>query len=521
MAPDPHRSLPVLDSGRAAPQRPANCAFGGGCGDAGGQGDAAGRGDEGHGHVPDGGNVGGHGGAAGRTPTRRPWRASTPATARRRTTTSRGSHVAVAPGCNLQCHYCNRKHDCANESRPGVTSELLRPEEAVRKVLAVAAQVPSLSVVGIAGPGDPLVHTARTFATLEGVRRAAPDLLLCLSTNGLALPDHVDRLADLGVRHVTVTVNMVDPEVGERIYAHAVWRGRRVHGREASRILSERQLEGIERLAERGILCKVNTVVIPGVNDAHLPEVVAAVRRRGVFVVNLLPLLAAPEHGTHYGLTGQRGPTPAELERLQEACGLDGRVMRHCRQCRADAVGRLGEDRSGELTARRLAGAPTGDALALRVRHREAVEKVRARAAAALDVATRAAAGMSARPAARVAVATRGGGRVDQHFGHAREFLVYDVSPGGAKLAGVRKVASYCQGGDGDEDALSATLRALAGCEAVLVARVGRCPRDQLTAAGIEPVVDHAFEPIEAAVMAWFARARVVGHPGRRIAATG
>ena len=34
-------------------------------------------------------------------------------------------HVAVAPACNIQCHYCNRKYDCANESRPGVVSKRL------------------------------------------------------------------------------------------------------------------------------------------------------------------------------------------------------------------------------------------------------------------------------------------------------------------------------------------------------------------------------------------------------------
>ena len=34
-------------------------------------------------------------------------------------------HVAVAPACNIQCNYCNRKYDCANESRPGVVSEKL------------------------------------------------------------------------------------------------------------------------------------------------------------------------------------------------------------------------------------------------------------------------------------------------------------------------------------------------------------------------------------------------------------
>src|SRR5512138_1555662 len=159
-------------------------------------------------------------------------------------------HVAVAPACNIQCHYCHRKYDCANESRPGVVSERLSPEEAVRKVLAVAAEVPELSVVGIAGPGDALANPAATFATLEGVRRAAPDLTLCLSTNGLALPEHVDRLVDAGVRHVTVTVNMTDPAVGERIYPWIIWNGRRVRGAEASRILSERQLLGIARLVE-------------------------------------------------------------------------------------------------------------------------------------------------------------------------------------------------------------------------------------------------------------------------------
>jgi len=31
-------------------------------------------------------------------------------------------HVAVAPTCNIQCNCCNRKYDCANESRPDVVS---------------------------------------------------------------------------------------------------------------------------------------------------------------------------------------------------------------------------------------------------------------------------------------------------------------------------------------------------------------------------------------------------------------
>ena len=48
-------------------------------------------------------------------------------------------HLPVAPKCNIQCNYCVRDFDCVNESRPGVTSKVLSPEEelkALREELA-------------------------------------------------------------------------------------------------------------------------------------------------------------------------------------------------------------------------------------------------------------------------------------------------------------------------------------------------------------------------------------------------
>ena len=80
-------------------------------------------------------------------------------------------HVAVAPACNIQCNYCNRKYDCANESRPGVVSEKLTPGQARRKVVAVANEVPQLSVLGIAGPGDACYDWSKSKATFERDRR--------------------------------------------------------------------------------------------------------------------------------------------------------------------------------------------------------------------------------------------------------------------------------------------------------------------------------------------------------------
>ena len=413
-------------------------------------------------------------------------------------------HVAVAPACNIQCHYCNRKYDCANESRPGVVSERLTPEQAARKTLAVASAIPQMTVLGVAGPGDPLANPEKTFKTFELIAREAPDIKLCLSTNGLALPDHVDRIKDLNVDHVTITINMVDPEIGAQIYPWIYYRHKRYTGRDAARILHERQMQGLEMLTERGILCKVNSVMIPGINDEHLVQVNKAVKSRGAFLHNIMPLISSPEHGTVFGLSGQRGPSAQELKTLQDRCEGQMNMMRHCRQCRADAVGLLGEDRSSEFTTEKVMEMELAYDGAARRAYQTAVEDQRHEKAAAKEAELRDLGGRGGDIAILVAVATKGEGRVNEHFGHAKEFQIYEASVHGAKFVGHRRVDLYCQGGYGEEDALPTIIRALNDCAAVLVAKIGGCPRATLKEAGIEPIDACAHEFIDAAVLAYY-----------------
>ncbi len=131
-------------------------------------------------------------------------------------------HLPVAPGCNIKCGFCERRFDCANESRPGVTSRVLTPEQAVERVRLVKRHMErqggaSLKVVGIAGPGDPLANP-KTFETFDRVREAFPEMTLCLSTNGLLLPESLERILEYDVHSLTVTVNALTPETGARVY---------------------------------------------------------------------------------------------------------------------------------------------------------------------------------------------------------------------------------------------------------------------------------------------------------------
>jgi nitrogen fixation protein NifB len=103
-----------------------------------------------------------------------------------------------------------------------------------------------------------------------------------------------------------------------------------------------------------------------------------------------------------------------------------------------------------------------------------------------------------------VAVATKGSGRINEHFGHAKEFQVYELSTAGAKFVGHRRVDLYCQGGYGEEDGLDTIIRAINDCAAVFVAKIGACPRDTLAQAGIEVVDKYALEFIEQSAIAYF-----------------
>jgi nitrogen fixation protein NifB len=248
-------------------------------------------------------------------------------------------HLAVAPNCNIKCGYCTRKHDCANESRPGVTSQILTPVEAIEKVrLVMASEImgPIIKVIGIAGPGDPLFN-AETFATFRLVAAEFPQLILCLSTNGLLLPEKIDELDQLGLCSLTVTLNSLDPVIGGKIYSRVHYHGRTYHGAEGAALLLENQLTGIKLAADKGMTVKVNTVYIPGVNEDQVPLIARKVKELGAQVMNVMPLIPQADFATVVP------PSENLLASVRSENEKTIGQMKHCRQCRADAVGLISD----------------------------------------------------------------------------------------------------------------------------------------------------------------------------------
>lgn len=357
-------------------------------------------------------------------------------------------HLPVAPKCNIKCNYCDRRYDCVNESRPGVTSAVLLPGQALRYVEEVLSREPRITVVGIAGPGDPFANADETLETVRLIRERFREMLLCVSTNGLGLPPVVDALAEVGVSHVTVTVNAVDPEIGQRIYAWA--RDGKViyRGRQAAEILLSRQLEGIRALKAKGVLVKVNTIVIPGVNDHHVAEVAKAMAALGVDVLNCMAMV--PNAGTPFEAVPE--PDAGLMARVRGEAESFLPQMKHCQRCRADAVGLLDEDRSGEFRS-------------------------------CLDACSRE---VPLRTEGRpyVAVASLEGMLVNQHLGEASRFQIWGPAGNGFALVEERQAPPK----GGGVERWRALAEVLADCRAVLVSGVGEGPSAILAESGVTPI---------------------------------
>ncbi len=379
-------------------------------------------------------------------------------------------HLPIAPACNIQCNYCVRKYDCPNESRPGVTTAVLSPEDAFARYMQAKSKMDNLTVVGIAGPGDALANFSETKKTLEMIRREDPDITFCLSTNGLMLPLHAQELIDLGVSHVTVTINAVDPQIGAKIYKHINYLGTTYTGIEAASILLANQLSGIRYLTSRGIVCKVNTVMLKGINEDHIEDVVKKVSSLGAYISNIMQLI--PVKGSAF--ENLELVSNKEIMAIREKCAPELRQMYHCRQCRADAVGTLDNDRSIEYT-----GCPS-------------TVKNPAETPSASD-----------KPTKKFAVASKSGMLVDQHFGKATEFYIYESNGETVRFVEKRLVKNYCTGedscGDDKKASIESILSAVSDCQGVLALRTGDAPSRKLESSGIRVI--STYDRIEDAIL--------------------
>jgi len=356
-------------------------------------------------------------------------------------------HLPVAPKCNIQCNYCNRKYDCVNESRPGVTSSVLSPMQAVFYLSALSDRIENISVIGIAGPGDPFANPIETLGTIRLIKEQYPEKLFCLSTNGVNLKPYIDEISDLGVSHVTITINAVDIEILSKIYSWVRSEQKVYRGKEAAQVLLDKQLECIPLLKAKGITVKINTIILPGINDDHIAEVAKVVAALGADVMNCIPVI--PNKDTLF--EEMEEPSKQMIFKVRTLAKEQIPMMNHCSRCRADAAGLLGKDNTEVYgLLQEYASKPINPG--------------------------------EDRP--YIAVATREGLLVNMHLGEAESLYIFRQTPKGFHFVEERKTP-LAGGGDFRWMELASILK---DCRAILAGGAGPSPLNILQNAGIRVI---------------------------------
>ena len=225
--------------------------------------------------------------------------------------------VSVTDKCNLRCRYCMPEEGVCKRSH----SEMLTEDELILAVEAAA----SLGVrkVRITG-GEPLVKKnivsiCRRAAAIPGVEE------VCLTTNGILLPQLGKDLKAAGVKRVNLSLDTLDPDK----YSYIT----RIGKLEAFKAGLDAAFEaGFEKI-------KVNAVLIGGFNDNEIEALANLTRQYPLDMrfIELMPILDSDEFGQAAYV-----PYSRVLEKLPEAVPVapDGGVAKLYRL--PDAQGNIG-----------------------------------------------------------------------------------------------------------------------------------------------------------------------------------
>ena len=185
--------------------------------------------------------------------------------------------LSVTELCNLRCRYCMPEDGVCKKRH----EDMLTREEMLDAVKAAAEL--GIRKVRITG-GEPLVKRD-ILSICRGVARTEGIEEVCITTNGLLLPELAKPLREAGVSRVNISLDTLD----EKKYAYITRRGSLAGA-----------VAGIKAALDAGFdKVKINAVLIGGFNDEEIPALAELTRRYPIDLrfIELMPMLDSREFG--------------------------------------------------------------------------------------------------------------------------------------------------------------------------------------------------------------------------------
>ncbi len=213
--------------------------------------------------------------------------------------------ISVTDKCNLRCRYCMPEEGVCKKNH----ADMLTEDEIIGAVeVAASLGITKLRITG----GEPLVKKnilsiCRRAAAVEGIRE------VCLTTNGLLLPQLAKPLREAGVSRINLSLDTLKPDK----YAYIT----RIGTLDSFRAGLDAAFEaGFEKI-------KINSVLIGGFNDDEIEDMAKLTLEYPLDMrfIELMPMYDSGDFGMDAYL-----PYLKVLEKLPEAVAVpqDGGVAR-------------------------------------------------------------------------------------------------------------------------------------------------------------------------------------------------
>ena len=169
--------------------------------------------------------------------------------------------VSVTSRCNFRCLYCMPNTPFEWEPKENILSyeemfEFLR--------LAIDEGVKKIRITG----GEPLLRKDLD-KFIKMLHDYKPSLDLALTTNGYYLKEQAKSLKQAGLKRVNISLDSLKPEIAKKI---------------AQKDVLNRVIEGIDEAIKVGFKVKLNTVVMRGINDGEIVDLLEWSKNRGVII---------------------------------------------------------------------------------------------------------------------------------------------------------------------------------------------------------------------------------------------
>jgi nitrogen fixation protein NifB len=211
------------------------------------------------------------------------------------------------------------------------------PREAVTRLNLELGRRKNLRIIAVSGPGDPLA-SKNAMETLHRIRQSDQDAKICLSTNGTLLEERISDLQEIMPSTISVSIHAATPQTASKIYEWIEMDARVPVSSKIGDYILNKQLTGIRKASAAGILVKVNTVLIPEINENEIVQLAKRISQQGATLHNVIPLI--PSGRLRY----ISPPSIKQLNNIRKKASQHIPQFYHCYQCRSDVVGIPGQD---------------------------------------------------------------------------------------------------------------------------------------------------------------------------------